>query len=278
MIKKFIFIYIPSFLFVFIFFFVLLISIQANETSENVIIFDILEHSTEDIKITPKEGFVVLDIAEVGVVEESTPHFILHLQDGLFMVDIYGTREQDVFISYIVVGEGSPAAVVSGSVGTALPVAIDILKNHFKDVRFLLLHNVLGGVHITAIMEAMKVIYDHGYGTYIEKGSIAESAGVDIFTAGRWRYAEEGAIVGIHNFASIWGGENEEVKPQELKSATNMQELLKKFEIKDTYYTFMRSIPADEMYYLSYKQMKQYNLINVDGTNDFSTRMGVQRY
>ncbi len=251
------------------------VSVQAEDIEVNV--FDGTIYSVEDIEIIPQDDFVILDIDGVGSGEENTPHFILQVQDGLFMVDMYGG--QDIFISYIVANKGSPAAIVSGLVGSVLPTAIAILKEEFVDVKFLVLSNVFGGADVASISEAMQMIHEYGYGTYITADSVVESAGVDLFASGRVRYAEKGATVGIHNFAAL-GGEGQlesTAKSQELAAAANMQKLLKTFGVKDSFYTFMRSISAEELYYLSHEEMLQYHLINVAEESDFEEQMGVHK-
>ncbi len=250
-----------------------------NNAEQIVAIFDMRELSRElsigQVSVTSKENYVVINIPEQDDIHESTPHFIMQFKDGLFMVDMYEVENSDtadINISYLSMEGDSTLAVLVGNLGSTLPTAIQLLQQNFPDVRVLGLLNITGGVDMYSMAEAMEQIREYGYGTWASKESEILSAGVDIFMAGKFRYAEVGARMGIHDFTHLDNNDYNNNNP----AIALMKDTYQKMGISPKFFDFMRSVPSNSMHFLSTEEMQKYQITNTSSTEEFLTLLGVE--
>ena len=244
-----------------------------NNVEQTVTIFDMRELSIEQVSVTPKENYVVINIPEKGDLNESTPHFIMQFKDGLFMVDMHEVENSDAMdigISYFVITDlTNTLATLVGSLGPTLPNAIKLLHQNFPDVQVIGLLNINGGVNMYAIAESMEWIREYGYGTWASADSQVLSAGVDIFMAGKYRYAEVGAQMGIHDFNHL---DNSGYKLNNPAIAL-MKDTYQKMGISPDFFDFMRSVPTDNMHFLSVEEMQKYQITNTQSMEEFQAQV-----
>ena len=187
------------------------------------------------------------------VADDAPRHFVARTADGYLMVDYFQDGRQAQ--SFIHATKDSPAAYLVGHLGVTFPYAINALQTDYPWVKILVLKEVPGGYGMEAIIDGMHMIYDAGMATVLEPDSLVASAGTDVFIAGKYRFAMDGAKLGIHEF----GGD---APKTEDKTTTAIRDFFTKVGIRDDFYDFMRSKPHDSMYWLTPTEIKKYNIVN----------------
>lgn len=153
-------------------------------------------------------------------------------------------------------------AILTGTLGTQAYLKLKELSNN-PDITTLVLYNVPGSINDSINMYTGRLIRDSGWNTYVPKNSSIESGGVDLFAAGVERIVEKGGEIGIHSWCCYLGYDGGDL-PQE-HPAHKFQLAYFRYVLGDEfgpkfYFRTLESAPADDIYYMSELEMKQYNL------------------
>ena len=251
-------------------------SANLNDAEQTITIIDMSELSINQMEITAKENHVLISHPEYGDEKETRPHVIGRFKDGLLMIDMYKVENSDtadINVSYFVIAEDLAfLAGLAGSVGSTFSTAIRLLNLYFPDVRVLGLSTIIGGVDMYSMAEAMERIREYGYGTWASADSEVLSAGVDIFMAGKFRYAEPGARMGVHDFIHLDRSDYMDNNPV----VTLMENMYQKMGISPEFFDFMRSIPSDNIHFLSAEELEKYQIVNSSSMEEFQALLGVE--
>ena len=98
-------------------------------------------------------------------------------------------------------------AVMTGEIDESTPGAVRRLLARYPAVTLIVMAHVPGSDDDEANLEAARLIRAAGIDTYLPADGLVASGGTDFFLAGRTRFAEAGACLGVHSWSDSDGYE-----------------------------------------------------------------------
>ena len=217
---------------------------------------------------------VKIILSDAGAVEKNKDHIVLKLQDGYRIMGQYQLdkdyEQKTLYTAVIKIDKGGKIATVKGTLTTAFPVALSLLNHEHADVRTLRLQDIQGSIDTEdALTVTMQKTHSFGYVTYMKQGDTVLSGGANLFYAGRYRFAEKGATIGIHSHGDPDGN-----------TITSNQydhygKLYKSMGLTPELYELEKNIPNQKMHYLSHAEMIKYNIINVNSKQELEQFLNI---
>ena len=219
-------------------------------------IFDATDYPIDAFQID-----VVPDGHAVSIAGQDNPHrapnhFVIRTADGYMTVDNF--RDGRQASGYIKASAHSPAAYLFGDLGATFPYVMNALQTDYPRVKILVIKDVLGGFEMGPILDGMQMIYDAGMATVLEHDSMVSSAGTYVFMAGKYRHVMDGAKIGVHDF----GTKDSQRADDDMPLVKAIGDFIKKTDVGDGIYDFIRSHPHDTMYWMTAHDIKKYNINN----------------
>ena len=90
--------------------------------------------------------------------------------------------------------------------------------------------------------------------------------------AGKFRYAEVGARMGIHDFIHLDNSDYMDNNPV----IALMETIYQKMGINPEFFDFMRSVPSDNIHFLSAEELEKYQIVNTSSMEEFRAQLGVE--
>ena len=250
----------------------------ANANNKDFEIYEVKGKTLSDVDFKGTKDHVLVRIKGHKPAKEKLPYFILKLDDGLLAVNRYDytdSAQYSLFITSVYIPEGADFAIMAGGLGKTIEYIFPIMNKLYPHIRIIQLNNIYGGRDMVATANAMNYMYRNGYSTYVADNTEILSGGAILFMGGRYRYAQKGAKIGIHSMfykAEAQDNSAEFKKAMEFDRKV-IRETFSKTGLKKDFFDFMMKLPSEKIHYLTAKELKKYNVVNVKDKAEFAEKL-----
>lgn len=217
-----------------------------------------------------EEGLEPVGIAEGQVNVSITEDFDVEIK-GLLQNDSEQFKVE-VKANEAVLGAGTSnlkvkgkEAFLSGTLGTITYNQLkNVIKNH-PEVETIVLQDVRGSINDEVNMHTGRILREAGLNTKVLADSHIASGGVDLFAAGVSRTVVKGAKLGVHSWAGedVKGDELPKEHPAHQYQLRYFRQMLGEKFGPDFYFYTLTSAPAEDIYYMSDKEIQEWTLSTV---------------
>ncbi|UJF18471.1 alpha/beta hydrolase [Vibrio sp. SS-MA-C1-2] len=159
-------------------------------------------------------------------------------------------------------------AYISGVIcSDSLDVYEDLIEANPHINRFIFV-NVPGSIDDEVNLALSKEIRKQGINSLMKSNGMVASGGTDLFLAGNQRTIEQGALIGIHEWAS-----NDDIRGSKLSRSApldanhlmyiNYYAFIGLDQPEEFYFFTLDSAPADDIYYMTTEEIEQFGIANV---------------
>lgn len=137
------------------------------------------------------------------------------------------------------------------------------LQNVIKEnpqIKTIALVDVPGSLNDEVNFQMCRWIRDNNLNTYLYKDSHVASGGTDFFLAGKERYYEEGAKVGVHSWQDSTGTEAKDLPKDHEDHEMNRKYIEDMLGKDDFYWYTIYAAPAEDIYYMTLEEIENYQM------------------
>ena len=234
----------------------------ANEPEISILDGTQFTVANTQIKRVKNSDAVKIVLSDAGEVEKNRDHIVLKLKDGYRIMSQYqmdeNSAQKTLYTAVIAIDKNHKIATIKGTLTTAFPVALSLLNHEHADIRALRLQQIIGSINRSnSLAVAMQKTRGFGYVTYMKQGDSVVAGGANLFYAGRYRFAEKGAKISIHNHGGF-------------------RPIYKNMGIAPELYDLERKASPNNMHDLSHDEMVKYNVINVGGKGELEKFLNIK--
>jgi len=148
-------------------------------------------------------------------------------------------------------------AYVNGALGKIFYKKLKKTIEKNPNLETIVLLDIPGSVNDEWNLKSCLLIYEKGLNTELQKNSIVESGGTDLFVSGKKLIIADGAKIGVHSWD---GGEKPATEyPKNHLEHKMFLDFYNKVEIDTSFYWFtLKAAPADGMYFMTKQEIEKY--------------------
>ncbi|WP_420590754.1 hypothetical protein [Bacterioplanoides sp.] len=151
-------------------------------------------------------------------------------------------------------------AIMDGEITSKIVDQLNTLVKNNPQVKTVVLQNVPGSSDDEMNLKAGLRLRQLGLNTYLPPGGEIASGGVDLFLAGKERFAAQDVLVGVHS----WGGDgvkDASTLPRDHASHKPYLDYYKALGINEDFYWYtIKAADADNIHWMSSAERKQYGI------------------
>lgn len=154
-------------------------------------------------------------------------------------------------------------AKMYGTIAADTPAKVLQLLFEHPEVDTIEMLRVPGSINDEANLRAAIYVQKFGLSTYLNSNSLVASGGTDFFLAGVERKVDEGALIGIHSWATGDGTQGKDV-PREDKQHRLYLDFYNKIGISEAFYwRTLEAAPAEDIHWMTAREIDTYNIATV---------------
>lgn len=148
-------------------------------------------------------------------------------------------------------------AVMVGVIGAGTPDAVRALVDDHPEVSTIELVDVPGSENDEANLEASLLVREAGLATHVPSDGVIASGGVDFFLAGASRSWDDGAMFGVHSWAS--GSTEGRDVPRDDPEHDLFLDYYDEIGVDEDFYWFtLGAADADSIHYMTDDELEEY--------------------
>lgn len=165
----------------------------------------------------------------------------------------------DVPATFELLGDGR--AIMAGYIDGSTPAALASLLNDNPDLELLIMPFVPGSADDVANLQAGRMLHAAQVATCVPSTGLIASGGVDFFLAGSQRVAPQGAMLGVHSWATGGGIEGGEL-PMDHPEHSLYLDYYADIGIDGAFYWFtLEAAPSDGIHWMTPEEMATYGVL-----------------